>query len=88
MYRLAGDDITITSFLSINGNPFPSSVWSSTNGGITDGGRFNTSVPGQLTITSLNMNDTGNYTNDLMNTVDGTPTSISNTIEIKMIAGE
>ena len=46
---------------------------------MTDGGRFDTSVPGQLTITTVISSDTGNYTNTLTN---GVLISINNTIEL------
>ena len=85
-YGLAGNEITITAYLLIGGNPFPSSVWTSTSGDIS-GDRFDTSVAGQLSISSLVVSDTGNYTNTLTNDVAGTPASIANTIEV-IVAGQ
>ena len=74
-----GDDITIIAYTSIDGNPNPTSIWTKDNSPVTDGGRFDTSVPGQLTITTVISSDTGNYTNTLTN---GVLISINNTIEL------
>ena len=76
---VTGDDITITAYSNIDGNPNPTSIWTKNNSEVTDGGRFDTSVPGQLTITTVISSDTGNYTNTLTN---GVLISINNTIEL------
>ena len=76
---VTGDDITITGYTNVDGNPNPTSMWTKDNSPVTDGGRFNTSVPGQLTITTVISSDTGNYTNTLTN---GVLISINNTIEL------
>ena len=76
---VTGDDITITAYTDIGGNPNPISIWTKDNSPVTDGGRFNTSVPGQLTITTVMSSDAGNYTNTLTN---GVLISINNTIEL------
>ena len=86
-YRLVGDDVTLLGFNSIVGNPSPSSDWSTDDGPITNGGRFNTSIPGQLLISSLILSDSNNYTITLTNTVNGDDLSITNNIEL-MIAGQ
>ena len=77
-YVVTGDDITITAYTNIDGNPNPTSIWTKDNSPVTDGGRFDTSVPGQLTITTVILSDTGNYTNTLTNEV----LSIENTVEL------
>ena len=77
-YVITGDDITITAYTNIDGNPNPTSIWTKDNSPVTDGGRFNTSVPGQLTIIIVISGDTGNYTNTLTNEV----LSINNAIEL------
>ena len=59
--------MTLVAFNDIGGNPFPSSLWTAESGPI-NGDRFITNVPGQLTIKSLQLNDSGNYTNNLTNT--------------------
>ena len=76
---VTGDDITITAYSNIDSNPNPTSIWTKDNSPVTDGGRFDTSVPGQLTITTVISSDTGNYTNTLTN---GVLISINNTIEL------
>ena len=76
---VTGDNITITAYSSIDGNPNPTSIWTKDNSPVTDGGRFNTSVPGQLTITTAMSSDAGNYTNTLTN---GVLISINNSIEL------
>ena len=86
-YRLVGDDVTLLGFNGIVGNPLPSSDWSTDDGAITNGGQFNTSVPGQLLISSLILSDSNNYTITLTNTVNGDDLSITNNIEL-MIAGQ
>ena len=86
-YRLVGDDVTLLGFNNIVGNPSPSSDWSTDDGAITNGGRFNTSIPGQLLISSLILSDSNNYTITLTNTVNGDDLSITNNIEL-MIAGQ
>ena len=68
-----------TGTMYIDGNPNPTSIWIKNNSEVTDGGRFDTSVPGQLTITTVISSDTGNYTNTLTN---GVLISINNTIEL------
>ena len=78
-YVVTGDDITITAYTNIDSNPNPASIWTKDNSPVTDGGRFNTSVPGQLTITTVISSDTGNYTNTLTN---GVLISINNSIEL------
>ena len=78
-YVVTGDDITITAYTNIDGNPNPTSIWTKNNSSVTDSGRFDTSVPGQLTITTVILSDTGNYTNTLTNEV---LISINNTIEL------
>ena len=78
-YVVTGDDITITAYNNIDGNPNPISIWTKDNSPVTDGGRFNTIVPGQLTITTVISSDAGNYTNTLTN---GVLISINNTIEL------
>ena len=87
-YRLVGDDVTLLGFNSIVGNPSPSSDWSTDDEVITNGGRFNTSISGQLLlISSLILSDSNNYTITLTNTVNGDDLSITNNIEL-MIAGQ
>ena len=76
---VTGDDITITAYSNIDGNPNPISIWTKDNSPVTDGGRFNTSVPGQLTITTVISSDAGNYTNTLTN---GVLIYINNTVQI------
>ena len=76
---VTGDDITITAYTNIDGNPNPTPIWTKDSSPVTDGGRFNTSVPGQLTITTVISSDAGNYTNTLTN---GVLISINNTIEL------
>ena len=79
LYVVTGDDITITAYTNIDGNPNPTSMWTKDNSPVTDGGRFDTSVPGQLTITTVISSDAGNYTITLTN---GVLISINNTIEL------
>ena len=78
-YLIIGYDITITAYTNIDGNPNPTSIWTKDNSPVTDDGRFNTSIPGQLTITTVISSDTGNYTNTLTN---GVFISINNSIEL------
>ena len=80
---LVGDSVTITGYTSINGNPTPTQTWSFEGNQLTTGGRFNTNTLGQLTISSVTLNDTGNY----INTLNGTNTSIDNTVEL-IVAGQ
>ena len=80
---LVGDSVTITGYTSISGNPTPTQTWSFKGNQLTTGGRFNTSTLGQLTISSVTLNDAGNYTNIL----SGTSPSIDNTVEL-IVAGQ
>ena len=85
IYVLEGNTITLTGFSNVDGNPFPNSTWSF-NGSVISDNRFNNSIVGQLTITSTDVNDAGNYTNTLTNNIDGVDMSIDNTIEL-IVAG-
>ena len=82
---LVGDSVTIIGFSSIDGNPSPSSSWSKDGSAVVSGGRFSTDINGQLSISSVQFNDSGNYTNTLMNTVTGEDMSITNTIMLMVI---
>ena len=85
-YVLVGDNITITSFTDINGNPVPSSSWTLSGSPLSADSRFNTDTLGQLTISSITLADAGNYTNTLTNNVAGDNMSINNTVEL-IVAG-
>ena len=80
---LVGDSVTITGYTSISGNPTPTQTWSFEGSQLTPGGRLNSSTLGQLTISSVTLNDSGNYTN----TLSGTGTSIENSVEL-IVSGE
>ena len=86
VYVITNNDVIITSYTNISGNPIPSSNWNK-NGGlsISSGGRFNTDILGQLMITSVLLSDAGHYNNTLENTVVNTSLSISNNIELVVV---
>ena len=71
-------------YTSIDGNPNPSSMWLRDSMHL-NGVRFNTSIPGVLTISSVVVDDAGNYTNTLNNSVNGVQMSISNTVELVVV---
>ena len=82
LYVLSGRDITIVGFVDIDSNPeVSSSVWSTNGNLISNTDRFNVSVTGQLKISSVTVEDTGNFTNMLINSVG----EIENTIELKVV---
>ena len=81
-YVITGNSITISGFTDIDGNPPPSSTWMFGGSVLVSDDRFNTDSAGQLVISSVNLTDAGNYSNTLMNTVDGDDMSISNTVEL------
>ena len=80
---LVGDSVTITGYTSISGNPTPTQTWSFEGNQLTTGGRFNTNTLGRLTISSVSLNDAGNYTN----TLNGTNISFDNSVEL-IVAGQ
>ena len=86
-YVITGNSITISGFTHIDGNPPPSSTWMFGGSVLVSDDRFNTDSAGQLLISSVNQTDAGNYSNTLMNTVDGDDMSISNTVEL-IVLGE
>ena len=86
-YVITGNSITISGFTDINGNPPPFSTWMFEGSVLVSDDRFNTDSAGQLLISSVNLTDAGNYSNTLMNTVDGDDMSISNTVEL-IVLGE
>ena len=86
VYVITNNDVIITSYTNVSGNPIPSSSWSKDGGlSISSGGRFNTDILGQLMITSVLLSDVGYYNNTLENTVVNTTLSISNIIELVVI---
>ena len=86
VYVITNNDVIITSYTNVSGNPIPSSSWSKDGGlSISSGGRFNTDILGQLMITSVLLSDTGYYNNTLENTVVNTTLSISNIIELVVV---
>ena len=87
VYVITNNDVIITSYTNISGNPIPSSSWSKDGGGlsISSGGRFKTNILGQLMITSVLLSDVGYYNNTLENTVVNTTLSISNIIELVVV---
>ena len=87
VHAVASGSVTLVAYENITGNPPPhSSSWMMVGGGsLSNGGRFTTSVSGQLTISDLTTSDTGNYNNTLTNTVNGTDQSISRTVELTVL---
>ena len=81
LYVIVGDNITITGFININGNPLPTSTWSF-GGTVLSGSRFNTGALGLLTISLVTLNDAGNYTNTLMNNIAGVNMTTDNTVTL------
>ena len=65
----SSSSVVLTAFMStISGNPVPTVSWTGPDGLVRDtGGRFNTTVPGQLTITSIVNSDNGTYTCTISN---------------------
>ena len=59
-------------------------MWSR-NGVPVNSDRFNTSTPGVMIVLSVVVDDAGNYTNTLNNTVNRLPMNISNTIELVVV---
>ena len=84
VYVVAGSNITIIGFINFSANPSPTSVWSF-NGSMVSGNRFNVLDVDQLTISTVQLSDAGNYTNTLMNNVVGNPMSTDNTIELFVV---
>ena len=82
---LSGDDTTLVAFINIDGNPEPVSTWSY-EGNTLSGIRFNDTLLGRLTISSVSANDSGNYTNTLRNTVNGNLMTIVSIVEL-IVAG-
>ena len=86
VYVITNNDVIITSYTNISGNPIPSSSWSKDGGlSILSDGRFNSDILGQLMITSVLLSDGGHYNNTLENTVVNTTLSISNIIELVVV---
>ena len=65
VYETQGIDKSLIAFRNSTGNPTPYlPTWENLNSASLPGdGRFNTTITGQLTITELVVEDTGNYTN-------------------------
>ena len=60
---LSSSTVTLLAFTDIEGNPVPNVTWTGPNNTvITPGGRFNTSVDGEITITNVTNEDNGTYT--------------------------
>ena len=84
-YFLIGENITLIAFANIGGNPTPLSLWSIESSLITDGNRYTTSIPGQLTIVLLKLNDSGIYRNNITNTVNGNVLNLVNDLELHVL---
>ena len=62
LYFVAGTSITLVAFINIEGNPEPTSTWTLNWNAISSTDiRFNTMVPGQLSITNISSPDAGTY---------------------------
>ena len=85
MIVLSGSSIAITAFQSsIRGNPVPSVSWTGPDGlHRSTGGRFDISVPGQITIMNITQGDNGTYTCIVSN---GMSPNLSHTVEM-IVAG-
>ena len=61
---LIGSNVTLTSFLpTIYGNPIPSVSWIGPDGlPRNTSGRFDTKIPGEITIANTRLGDNGTYT--------------------------
>ena len=84
-YFLIGENVTLAAFIDVGGNPTPTSSWSTEFGTVKEGERFNIIILGQLTITLLSLNDSGNYTNKLSNMVEGTLMTTVNMLELHIL---
>ena len=68
LYFVAGTSITLMAFTNIEGNPEPNYTWTLNSTAINSTDiKFNTSVPGQLSITNISSADVGTYTCTLSN---------------------
>ena len=78
---LTGDFITLTAFLpNFVGNPVPTISWTGPDGEArANGGRFNTSVLGQITIINITDSDNGTYTCTVSNVI---PPDLLETVEL------
>ena len=78
---LTGSNVTLIAFLSIiDGNPAPSVSWTGPDGQIiTNGGRFNTSILGQITVIEAKNGDNGSYTCTISN---GIAPNLSQAVEL------
>ena len=75
-----GGSATLMAFTDITGNPEPQSLWV-----LTGGTARGDTTSRQLTITNLTPADSGNYTNILTNTLNGTDNrSINSTVELRV----
>ena len=75
--------MTLIAFTDIEGNPVPNVAWTGPDGLISSGGRFNTSVDGEITITNVTNKDNGTYTCIVSN---GIGSGLNQTVQL-IIAG-
>ena len=81
LYFIAGSNVSLIAFIDIKGNPEPSSNWTLNSSAITVSDiRFNTLVPGQLSITNISSADVGTYMCTLGN--GNAASDVSATIEL------
>lgn len=81
VYIIAGNNVNISSYNNVRGNPFPVSTWSKDGLSVSTGGRFNIDTVGVLLIDTVQLSDDGYYNNTLMNSVG----SISSVIQLIVV---
>ena len=76
-----GGSVSLVAFTNIAGNPDPTSSWE-----LIGGTLMGDTTGRQLNISDLELTDSGNYTNTLTNTVDGTENRMNRTIELRVLS--
>ena len=81
LYALIGENITLTAFTDVLGNPMPSAVWRDhSNATVPLQGRYSAPKSGQLRIENITAGDFGKYNCILKNEIG----SIMNEVELKL----
>ena len=76
-----GGSVSLVAFTNIAGNPYPTSSWE-----LIGGTLMGDTTGRQLNISDLDLTDSGNYTNTLTNTVEGTENRMNRTIELQVLS--
>ena len=76
-----GGSVSLVAFTTIDGNPVPTSSWE-----LLGGTLMGDTTGRQLNISDLELTDSGNYTNTLTNTVNGTENRMVQTIELQVLS--